>query len=239
MLCRRLRYHSGCAAMLLVSICAPGSSTVVCLMQAVSKRASGQLAPGTGAGECPAEAYSAAGQQAARPWADINALWSCRATTSQWCAGAICSPSAPGTSACLHCSTEACTQPSPTPQEQPDPASSQGACWGQAAPTQHQPPAPVGGGHPRPPAGRAAACSAAAAGSQTSGQGRPGFCCQPRPALRSHASPAGCCTGARLASGADDAVADGTQWLLQASRCRGLPEGKALAQARLRTGTRR
>ena len=53
MLCRRLRYHSGCAAMLLVGICAPGGSTVVCLMQAVSKRASGQLAPGTGAGERP------------------------------------------------------------------------------------------------------------------------------------------------------------------------------------------
>ena len=48
-----------CAAMLLVSSCTPGSSTLVCLMQVQSKRASGQLAPGTGAGErsllcCPA-----------------------------------------------------------------------------------------------------------------------------------------------------------------------------------------
>ena len=56
-LCRRPRYHSWCAAVLLAS-CTPGSSDVVCLMQARSKRASSQLAPGTGAGECPAQACS-------------------------------------------------------------------------------------------------------------------------------------------------------------------------------------
>ena len=58
MWCRRPRYHSWCAAVLLVSSCTPGSSTVGSLMQALSKRASGQLAPGTGAGECPAQACS-------------------------------------------------------------------------------------------------------------------------------------------------------------------------------------